>query len=346
LLGKKSWNVYNADNIARVKRDEAAAKAAEEADEQRMQEVDAERRLAILRGEEPPPLPPPSDEDVTKARIETSGSGSGREPKKRKRAGEDDTDFELRVAMERSSQVQLSNQDATQRKTSDAPIVGRDGHIDLFGAADKVRRTEKNDEAEAEKRKAKQELEDQYKMRLSSAAGRDGVLNPWYSKDTSGSTELVTVEPVGKDAFGREDPGRLKRDADRISSSDPLAMMKRGAAKVREVKQERRKFLEERSVELKQLQREERRRERHEKERRRGGSDDHRRDRDDHHSRREKSHRDESSGRDGHRRDTSGRHGGERKDRHDRPGEERGRSSHSQRHHDDGSRHSLRRPSR
>lgn len=50
LLGKKSWNVYNTDNIERVRRDEAAARAREEADEQRMQEEDAERRLKILRG--------------------------------------------------------------------------------------------------------------------------------------------------------------------------------------------------------------------------------------------------------------------------------------------------------
>ncbi|CCF31962.1 hypothetical protein CH063_00727, partial [Colletotrichum higginsianum] len=79
LLGKKSWNVYNADNIARVRRDEAAAKAKEEAEEQRMQEVDAERRLAILRGEAPPPLAPvEAPEDEPRPRDRDSGSG-GRE---------------------------------------------------------------------------------------------------------------------------------------------------------------------------------------------------------------------------------------------------------------------------
>lgn len=51
LLGKKSWNVYNQDNIERVRRDEARAKAAEEEAEHRKKDNDAAERLRILRGE-------------------------------------------------------------------------------------------------------------------------------------------------------------------------------------------------------------------------------------------------------------------------------------------------------
>lgn len=252
-----------------------------------MQEVDAERRLAILRGEEPPPLPPPTEDESARLSIQGGEGAPGRERRKRKRNGEDDTDFELRIAMERSSQVQVSRQDAAQRKTSNAPIVGRDGHIDLFGAADKATHSGKNEDAEAEKRKAKKELEEQYAFRLSDAAGKGSERTPWYSKDTSSSTELVTAESVGKDAFGREDPGRKKRDADRINANDPLAMMKRGAAKVREVKKERQKIQEERDSELRQMQREERRQERREREERRARHAEHRsrRHRDNHHDR-------------------------------------------------------------
>ncbi|KAG9717065.1 hypothetical protein KCU60_g9544, partial [Aureobasidium melanogenum] len=52
LLGKKSWNVYNKDNIDRVRRDEAAAQAREQEAERRMDQEDAARRIAILRNEE------------------------------------------------------------------------------------------------------------------------------------------------------------------------------------------------------------------------------------------------------------------------------------------------------
>ncbi|GKT56288.1 putative blastn match against entry EMBL [Colletotrichum tofieldiae] len=174
LLGKKSWNVYNADNIARVRRDEAAAKAKEEAEDQRMQEVDAERRLAILRGEVPPPLPPTeTPEDETRPRDRDAGP-VGRERKKRKRAGEDDTEFELRVAKERADVVQTSNE-ALRQSTSSAPIVDSTGHIDLFGEERKQGRHLKNEEAEKEAAKKKKELEDQYTMRFSNAAGRDGL---------------------------------------------------------------------------------------------------------------------------------------------------------------------------
>ncbi|EFQ31163.1 blastn match against entry EMBL [Colletotrichum graminicola] len=195
LLGKKSWNVYNADNIARVRRDEAAAKAKEEAEEQRMQEIDAERRLAILRGEEPPSLPPTETlEDETRPR-DRDAVPIGRERKKRKRVGEDDTDFELRVAKERAATVQTATQ-TLRKSTSSAPIVDNAGHIDLFGEERKQGRHLKNEEAEKEAAKKKKELEDQYTMRFSNAAGRDGLVGPWYA--TSGA--ISELEPPSKDA--------------------------------------------------------------------------------------------------------------------------------------------------
>ncbi|TEA18200.1 Uncharacterized protein C8034_v011078 [Colletotrichum sidae] len=279
LLGKKSWNVYNADNIARVRRDEAAAKAKEEAEEQRMQEVDAERRLAILRGEKPPPLPPTESPEETEPRRRDREPGVHRERKKRKRAGEDDTQFELRVAKERSVAIQVSN-DALRKSTSTAPIVDASGHIDLFGEERKQGRHLKNEEAEKEAEKKKKENEDQYMMRFSNAAGRDGLVRPWYANSAS-TAELAELDQPSKDVWGNEDPERKKRDAQRAVASDPLAMMKHGAARAREVKKERQKVEAERLRELEQLRKEHERKDWHErrKRERRENSDRHDRER-------------------------------------------------------------------
>ncbi|KAI8672131.1 Cir-N domain-containing protein [Fusarium sp. Ph1] len=253
LLGKKSWNVYNADNIARVRRDEAAAKAAEEAEEQRMQETDAQRRLAILRGEAPPLIEDaePSTADEPPAR-ENTHSGSMR--RKRKRPGEDDTDFEMRVARERDNMAVVSVE-SERKPTSSAPIVDHAGHIDLFGDEKLRAHAEKNEEAEKEAKKKKQSYEDQYTMRFSNAAGKDGALQPWYSQ-----SDAAAPDASSKDVWGNQDPKRKERDIKRIVSNDPLAMMKQGASKVRELKQERKRFQEERDEELKQMRREDRHR--------------------------------------------------------------------------------------
>ncbi|KAG6035049.1 hypothetical protein E4U40_003102 [Claviceps sp. LM458 group G5] len=259
LLGKKSWNVYNADNIARVRRDEAAAKAAEEAEEQRMQEIDAERRLAILRGEKP--LPPSTEENSeTAVSTERSSAGSGRPRRKRKREGEDDTDFELRLARERAKPASSAIEQVSHKvSSSSAPIVDRRGHFDLFGDEKSRAHAEKNEEAEREAKKKKQDSEDQFTMRLANAAGRDGLVKkPWYSQgDADGLAQTL------KDVWGNDDPKRKKRDTARIAASDPLAMMKMGASRVRELKQERRKIQEERDEDLRQMRREDRRQERH-----------------------------------------------------------------------------------
>ncbi|KAI1454119.1 hypothetical protein F4805DRAFT_333633 [Annulohypoxylon moriforme] len=266
LLGKKSWNVYNPKNIERVKRDEEAAREREEAEEQRQQEVDAERRLAILRGEVPPPLPPPepSADNEIPSRKRDRDEEPRRECRKRKRVGEDDTDFELRLARERADTTPRTS--GALMKKSDAPLVDHTGHINLFSDEQSRVPLEKNAEAEKEAAKKKREFEDQYTMRFSNAAGKDGLSGPWYAKGGDMKTVIDgNLEAPSKDVWGNEDPRRKEREAARVVASDPLAMMKRGAAKVREVEKERRQLNDERERELKQLRKEERRKERRRK---------------------------------------------------------------------------------
>ncbi|KAK0651652.1 hypothetical protein B0T16DRAFT_454093 [Cercophora newfieldiana] len=235
LLGKKSWNVYNADNIARVQRDEAAARAREEADEQRMQEVDAARRLAILRGETPPPLEDKQEHDSEAADRNTEGRherARDRGARKRKRHGEDDTDFEMRVAREEAETGTRASRELLRGPSSSSlSLVDRKGHISLFDE-EEAWRAEKKEDLEREAAKKKRKAEEPYQMRLVDAAGRVGTrTGPWYATpDGDASGALVP----SKDAFGNDDPRRKVREAARLDASDPLAMMKRGAAKSRD----------------------------------------------------------------------------------------------------------------
>jgi hypothetical protein len=225
-----------------------------------MQEVDAQRRLAILRGEAPPPI---EDEGETELEIapDTSGDarstfpGSGR--RRRKRPGEDDTEFELRLAKERNDAT-YAIVESSRKPVSSAPIVDHAGHIDLFGDERARAHAEKNPEAEADRKKKEREYEDQYTMRFSNAAGKDGISQPWYSHGEGVAPDVST-----KNVWGRDDPDRKSRDTQRINSSDPLAMMKKGASQVRELKKERRKIQEERDEELRQLRKDSSHRERH-----------------------------------------------------------------------------------
>ncbi|TGJ79901.1 hypothetical protein E0Z10_g8858 [Xylaria hypoxylon] len=285
LLGKKSWNVYNPANIERVKRDEAEARARAEAEEKRQQDLEAERRLAILRGEIPPAPPtPPSpvlSTEPSSARRkrehddDPTAQFRGGERRKRKRFGEDDTDFEMRVARERTdtAATSMAARLSSSTKTSNAPLVDSKGHISLFPEEEKGRETtgnEKNEDAEREAAKKRREFEDQYTMRFSNAAGRDGAgvtsSGPWYaSNGATDSREPAEAQTPGKNVWGHDDPKRKARDAARVVSNDPLAMMKRGAAKMRDVERERRTLNEEKAKELKQLRKEEKRHEKRRK---------------------------------------------------------------------------------
>ncbi|KAL9040443.1 MAG: hypothetical protein Q9180_001902 [Flavoplaca navasiana] len=252
LLGKKSWNVYNQDNIEKVKRDEAAAAAREAAEEQRMQEVDAERRIQLLRGiqsntttEEPPATDQaPHHEDVSRRR----------ERKRRKLAGEDDTDRDLRFAKEdQATAVPRKDLQLISKKSSDAPLMDRRGHIDLFPMDGSRHHAPKNAEVEAEKAKKKKEYEDQYTMRFSNAAGFKQSIGdkPWYQscvEITEDSHEIPS-----KDVWGNEDPRRKEREKMRVAADDPMASMQKGVSQLRQVERERNQWLQEKQRETDEL---------------------------------------------------------------------------------------------
>ncbi|KAJ5135153.1 uncharacterized protein N7515_004431 [Penicillium bovifimosum] len=258
LLGKKSWNIYNTENIERVRRDEAQAKAREEEDERLMQEADAERRIKILRGERPPTPPPPPSLPSSEhgLRSDRKSDDAGRSRKRRRVTGENDTDRDIRYAREDAEQAAAKREELmlASRKT-DAPITDKAGHINLFPAASA--KTEKNREAEAESARKKRSYEDQYTMRFSNAAGfKESVgKNPWYSSRDQTATAPGAMPE--KDVWGNEDPRRKERVQARMSANDPLAAIKRGVRQLRTTEQERKRWHDEKRREIEVLKDEE-----------------------------------------------------------------------------------------
>jgi hypothetical protein len=270
-----------------VKADEAAAAAEEAADEQRMQELDAERRAAILRGLTPPPLP-------TEEPIDKKGSGragksrdGGHDRKRRKLTGEDETDMEIRLAQKTTGPKEDEHVAVLKlrKPTNDAPLEDHAGNINLFPVDHKeAMKREKNAEAEKEKKKKQQAFEDQYTMRLSNAAGKGGLESPWYAaakaprEDVDDGTKLIGYPGfMDKDVWGNEDPRRKEREQNRIVSNDPFAFMQKAQAQLKRSKEDKKKWAKEREQELMDLratQEREWRRDRHSKRKRQTGHDD------------------------------------------------------------------------
>ena len=235
LLSKKSWNVYAPDNIARVKRDQAAARAREEEEDRRLQEQDSADRLAVLRGEGH--TPPSQDK-----RSAESRESHGEDRRKRRRLdGEDDTERDIRPAREeRQKRHRGHHQD---RGRLDVPTTDRSGHINLFPMKEQGQgRHEKNSEVEVEKARKQHEREDQYTMRLSNAAGKNlDRSGPWYASSKRHTREdMDFVE--GKDVWGTPDPAAKDREQFRQASNDPLAFMQRAQTQLKQAERDKQRW--------------------------------------------------------------------------------------------------------
>ncbi|KAF2174082.1 hypothetical protein M409DRAFT_62237 [Zasmidium cellare ATCC 36951] len=268
LLGKKSWNVYNNDNVERVRRDEAEAQAREEAEEQRMQEEDARRRIAILRREEPAPLRPvvePVESSTGWREKKDDDTYYQRDRKRRRLRGEDDTERDIRYARQDTATGEKAAKALLKKAEKDAPLEDRAGHIQLFPAPDEVaiRKTEKNAELEAEKEKKRKREEDKITMRFSNAAGyQNSGQKPWYasSRDASNdqAKDIVLAEAQGKDVWGNDDPLRKEREKTRISTNDPFAAMQQAQRQLKQSEKDKFTWEKKQQRELEELKKQQR----------------------------------------------------------------------------------------
>jgi len=277
LLGKKSWNVYNASAIAKVRADEARSAAREEAQNELELTYQADVRLALLGGLPEPPRPAELDIDVEaeyesgRRREPTERLGREERQRKRKRVGEDDTDMELRIAKEemdgrekRAVVGRRSEGGREERKEKHSlPLVGKDGHIQLFAPASPSgpAHDARQQNPEEVLRKKQQEEREGGAMRFDAAGGNrsNPARTPWYAGRASEVAGLKSFddekngepcEAIGKDAWGNEDAGRKSRDAMRMSTADPMAMMQMAQRKLKAVEREREAWKKERGAEV------------------------------------------------------------------------------------------------
>ena len=217
-----------------------------------MQEVDAERRIQLLRGIKPEATITASAPDEQAA--ERGTTPHKRERKRRRIAGEDDTDRDIRFAREDQAAIPVKGEIRLKStKSNDAPLVDRRGHIDLFPIDGPRLSAPKNAEVEAEKAKKQKEYEDQYTMRFSNAAGfkKSIAEKPWYQSLDQEKDKLS--EPLSKDVWGNDDPRRKEREKSKVAADDPMAAMQKGVSQLREVEKERRLWREEKNREMMEL---------------------------------------------------------------------------------------------
>jgi hypothetical protein len=229
LLGKKSWNVYNPENIAKVRRDEADARAKAAEEERSQKATESNSRLELLRGHG----------SAVEGDDRTLNTSDEAQPSKRRRHSSPH-DYRDRAVSEqrgREHSVQKhSNHDGR-------PVFDHNGHIDLF--KDPERRQivrEKKDIGRVEEG-----------MRLVDAAGYNSrASDPWYrssAADVGHETSKTTT-----DVWGNEDPLRQQREVQRIAANDPLAAMKRGVRQVKQAEAERKQWMAQRERDLHEVE--------------------------------------------------------------------------------------------
>ncbi|KAI5474720.1 hypothetical protein MNV49_002545 [Pseudohyphozyma bogoriensis] len=203
-LHHKSWHVYSAENVARVKRDEAKARGEEEETDRRLMLAESEARLDRMR---------------KKSRKERPGEGEGEKALERQLKGlpakEDKEEGGSMIVRPEG----WTRDKGKQREADVGPhVAGTDGnrHINFWSEFEAGKSVGPNVEAKLEKALEKEKLESVTKMYL--AKKGEGDPKGWYA-NMDGKSDLERKEGVETTLE------RAYKDGEQKRLTDPLAQM-------------------------------------------------------------------------------------------------------------------------
>lgn len=139
LLPHKSWHVYNQENVARVKRDEAQAALEQEQQDDRAFRADAEARLDRLRNKQSSKKRKRKDDDDAGAEqaLERQLAGKGTR-------GDDDEDqvrLHANAIIVRPEGWTASGKKASDATAAAAASMTTNGHLNFWAELEAVRTT-------------------------------------------------------------------------------------------------------------------------------------------------------------------------------------------------------------
>lgn len=243
-------DVYNHNNIERVRQDEEIARKKEEAEEARMQQEDAERRMMELRKRAVERQPGSGGEEIAEQGIPGEGGPSQRmqildnvshAPKTREHGPYQVDDSALLPSIPRRREGTLIDPQVHSSLTDES------GHINFFlensfrsrGQSSR----DKNQEHEKEKKEQEAKIAEQFTMALGKPADE---LKPWY----------VTLNKISEKQERKTEKqlGVAKRRDERFKDkNDPMVMMKKGVRQLKDLEEDRKKVQTEQGSELDRL---------------------------------------------------------------------------------------------
>ncbi|KAL8280662.1 hypothetical protein RQP46_006985 [Phenoliferia psychrophenolica] len=203
LLVHKSWHVYSAENIAKVKRDEAKARGEEEESDRRSMLADSEARLDRMR---------------KKRKKDHDGKGEGEKALDRqlKGLGPPGADDEREVGG--TVIIRPDKGKAKEAEAGPAAPLDPGKHINFWSEfeAGAVKTTSADHEAALQKVIEKEKMDEYTKMYL--AKKGEGDMRGWYARE-----DLKTDREVKEGVEGNLE--RAYKDGEHKRLADPLALM-------------------------------------------------------------------------------------------------------------------------
>jgi len=256
-------DVYNTDNIERVRRDEEIAQKKEEEEEMKMQQEDAERRMvelrkrAAMRQGGTAPSAGGGEGGVDKGSVsEGSAMGLSRANLTGGNKVEEGDALYATGAAHRIGSMAVTlhmqehggyREDSFIDPQVHKLLTDKSGHINLFNenpsGPRRLSNREKNPEHEKEMAEKEVKIAEQFSMALGKPAGE---LRPWY----------VNVDKVGEKQEKKTEKQieiEKRRDERFKNQNDPMAVMRRGVRQLKEVEVARKRIEGERKYELEGL---------------------------------------------------------------------------------------------